>query len=1117
MAEPELSAAKRALLERRLRGKAAIEDRAPTIPRRTGRGSAVLSPMQQRLWFLDQLRPGEAFATIDYALRLPQWVDEHVLERSVNFLVARHETLRTAFVSREGRPRQVIAEHADVPLAIVDLRHLAAGAREAEVARLATEQARRPFDLSAAPLLRTTLVRIGALDHVFLLAMHHIVSDGWSMRILFDELQQAYQAYARGGEPVLEPLAVHYADFAEWQQQRLDAGVLDSQLSHWRAQLRDLPVVELPADRPRPAMQTFNGATHTAAIPEALAQRLRELGRRHEATLFMTLLAAFAVQLGRYCGQEDIPAGTYVSGRSHTELEALVGFFVNLLVLRCDISGDPSFTELLARVRETALQAYANQDVPFEKLVEELDPERDPSRNPLCQVAFQLFTPPPRASGGPDSSGAALLAVDRGTANFDLVLSIAESGDGLRADFEYNSDLFDGPSVQRMASHYLRLLAGVAADPTRPLSQIGLLTEDERRLVVEEFNATAVPYALDPGIAARFLAQAQRTPGATAFVHDAGRLTYAELARRASRLAHRLREEGVGPGVVAAVHLGRTPDLPVAVMAVLMTGGSLLPLEPAYPPERLAFMLRDSRAAALIACGKSLDPAGAALVDLDAERDAIAALPDAFSPAVVDPEEPACVIYTSGSTGRPKGGALSHRTILNRLAWMWDAYPLGEGEMSCQKTLLSFVDALWELLGPLLAGRPAVLVPDAALRDPEALVDVLAQHRVGRVWLVPSQLRALLDGCPDLGARLPELTLWVLGGEPVAPDLPRAFAERVPHARLLNSYGTSEIWDATFYDPQRDGTAVGRTMPIGRPIANVRTYVLDARMEPQPVGVAGELYVGGAAVGRGYLHDAGLRESSFVANPFSDGRASRLYRTGDVVRWLPDGCLEYLGRRDGQIKLRGFRIEPAEIEAALREQPGVRDAVVARHTAATGEPQLVAYAAGDGLSVPRLRMALRARLPEPMVPTAWALLDALPLTPSGKVDRRALPPPEPVEQGDGHVAPRTDLERAIAAIWAGVLGVSRVGVHESFFDAGGHSLLATQVVSRLRSTFRVDLPLRVLFETPTVAGLAEALLADPAGASAVERVAALVQRVSTMPEEEVRAMLAQRRGAVDAP
>ena len=1106
MTQAELSPAKRALLERRLRGGASTPPR-PVIPPRQERGTAPLSPMQQRLWFLDQFRPGEAFATIDYALRMTGWVDEDVLERTVNLLMTRHEPLRTAFVQHNGCPRQIILAEAHAPLQLVDLRRLDTARAEAEVLRLATEQARQPFDLTSAPLLRTTLVRLGPLDHAFLVTMHHIVSDGWSMRIFFEELQHAYLAMAVGREPDFAPLAIQYADFAEWQQRRLEGGLLDAQLNYWRRQLAGVQALELPLDRPRPSTQTFVGATHVEPIPVRMAARASELGRRHDATLFMTLLAVFIAQLRRYTEQDDLAIGTYITGRGHLELEPLIGFFVNVLVLRTRVDRSASFLDLLVQVRETAIDAYANQEVPFEKLVEELHPTRDPSRNPLCQVAFQVFTPP--QTRAVPTRQAALLPVERGTANFDLALSIAEDGDGLCAEWEYNTDLFEAATVARMARHYLKLLDGVVENPGRPLEGLTLLSPEERHLVTEAFTTTRANYPVTDGIASRFVAVATHAPDATAFLYTGGRLTYGALLRDAGRLAHRLREAGVGPGVVVGVHLERTPDLPAVVIAVLLAGAVLLPLEPSYPEERLQHMVHDSRAALVVTAGTAFRHPGVRIVDLDAERVALAARPDAFAPVPVGLDAPACVIYTSGSTGRPKPGVLSHRTVLNRLAWMWEAYPLTEDDVSCQKTLLSFVDALWELLGPLLDGRPTLLVPGDAIRDPEALVTLLAEHHVTRIWAVPAQLRAMLD-VPGLGARLPDLRLCVLGGDVVPRDLQRNFAASVPHARLLNSYGTSELWDVTFYDPDRDGAVEARSMPIGRPIGGVRAYVLDLRMQPQAVGVPGELYVGGAAVGPAKIDDRGRAERPLVADPFSDASGAVLYRTGNLVRWLPNGCLEFLGRRDDQFKLRGFRIEPAEIEATLRQQPGVRDAAVVVRRTDRGEPQLVACYVGEEPSVASLRRALRTRLPEPMVPTAWARLDALPMTPSRKVDRHALAAVAPTLDEQDRVPPRTDLEYVLAEIWADIIGTSAIGVHDSFFDVGGHSLLATRVMSRISSLFRVELSVRTLFEAPTIGQLAVALLQDPEQAARVQRVAAVARRVDAMSDEEVRTILVQR-------
>ncbi|HEU4631876.1 MAG TPA: amino acid adenylation domain-containing protein, partial [Gemmatimonadaceae bacterium] len=912
----ELTPEQRELLLRRLPARQAPRADIPRAPRDAG--PLPTSYAQERLWFLDQLAPGNPFYNIPLALRLATAVSVPALQRTLDELVRRHESLRTTFDAVDGRPVQVIGPAAGLPLAVVDLASLPADQREAEATRLATEEARRPFDLARGPLVRATLLRLGPADHVFLLTLHHIVADGWSMQVLAREVTALYAAALTGGPTGLPELPIQYADYAVWHRRWLEEHVLPTQLPYWRRQLHDLPVLQLPTDRPRPAIQSFRGAYQSFAVPEHVTIALRRLGRQEGATLFMTLLAAFQALLHRYSRQDDVVVGTYVANRPRAEVEGLIGFFVNTLVLRTDLRGRPTFRQLLARVREVALGAYSHQEVPFELLVEDLAPERDLSRNPLCQVTFQLLELPASGDGRGEAPAPRLLEVERGSAIFDLACSVYETPQGLQGGIEYTTDLFDAPTMARMAEHLTRLLASVAEQPDQRVDAIPLLTPAEREQLLVEMNRTGADYPDGASLHALFDRQVERTPDAVALAWGDERVTYRELAGRANRLAQHLRALGVRPETPVGIYLERSIELVVALLAVLKAGGAYVPLDPAHPTRRLALLLRDAGLQLLVSDARFAArlPAGATVVRVDADADAIARASPEPPPADVAGDRAAYVIYTSGSTGRPKAVVGLHRSTINRLHWMWRTFPFGAGEVCCQKTALGFVDSVWEIFGPLLQGVPSEIIDDDTVRDPFALVEQLAARQVTRIVLVPSLLGAMLDTGLPIGHHLPRLTHWISSGETLSAELAQRFAAAVSHGILLNLYGSSEVaGDATWYDA-REGQATA-AVPIGRPIANTRVYVLDARGQPVPLGVVGELHVGGVGVARGYLHRPALTAERFVPDPFGREPGARLYRTGDLVRYRRDGALEFVGRADHQVKLRGYRIELGEIEAVL--------------------------------------------------------------------------------------------------------------------------------------------------------------------------------------------------------
>jgi amino acid adenylation domain-containing protein len=902
-----------------------------------------LSFAQERMWFMDRLTPGSPVFNLNCDWRFTYPIDIATLRRSVNEMVRRHESLRTTFGSNDGEPVQIVADRLTLALPVMDLSDLAKTEREAAVLRIATEEACRPFDLARGPLLHAALLKLGADECVFLLSMHHIISDGWSLHVFWDELLAIWTAYDAGKPSPLPDLDIQYADFAVWQRNWLTGMVLQSQTDYWKRQLAGLAVVELHTDHPRPAVQTAKGSTHPLTLSSSLSTALTAFSRDHGVTLFMTLLAAFQSLLFRYTGQHDIAVGTFIANRTRAETERLIGFFVNTLVLRADFSAVSSFRELLQQVRRTALDAFAHQDLPFARLVQELQPERDLSRNPLFQVAFQLLNMPGATQEEADSD-VPVLDVQRGAAVLDITLSVWESTQGLAGEFEYNRDLFDADTIERMGIHYCNLLADIVARPERPVHELALLDEAERRRILIDWNATQTDFPCDATIAALFEAQAARSPEATALLCEDRSVCYAELNRRANRLARHLGRLGVGRETRVGICMERSTDMVVGLLAILKAGAAYVPLDPAYPADRLAYMVGDAGIETLLSEERVAGrlPRNGARVLFPENWGAGVEGDEADLHVSIAPDDLVHVLYTSGSTGRPKGILAMHRAAVNRLAWMWREYPFEATEVCCARASLNFIDSVWEIFGPLLKGIPTVIFREEDMRDSSRLVEQLAHHRVTRLWLVPSLLRTLLDLHPDLQERLPRLRFWVTSGEALTPALFRRFRSHMPAAVLYNVYGTTEIWDATWFDPTREEPADDRA-PIGRPISNVQVYVLDAHLQPVPVGVPGELYVGGVGVARGYHNLPELTHEKFIPDPFVHRADARLYGTGDLVRYLRDGRLEYLGRRDRQIKVRGVRIEPAEVESVLARHPGVRECAVLVRQDASREPMLAAY------------------------------------------------------------------------------------------------------------------------------------------------------------------------------
>ncbi|MBV9108645.1 MAG: amino acid adenylation domain-containing protein, partial [Gemmatimonadetes bacterium] len=1071
---------------------------------------APLSFAQRRMWFLDRLEPGALYNS-PLALRVHGALDAGALEGALTEVVRRHESLRSVIRAETGaEAEQVILPPGPFPLPADDLSALLPDEREEETRRIVHEEIRRPFDLAAGPLLRARLLRLADEEHVLVLAMHHVVSDGWSLGVLFRELGALYDAFSRGAPPPLDPLPLQYADYAAWQREHWTEARLAAQLEWWRRALAGAPaVLELPADRARPAVQSHRGAKLRVTLPRALADGVRELARREEATPFMVMLAAFQVLLWRWSGEEDLVVGSPVAGRTRTETEGLIGFFVNTLPLRADLSGDPAFTSLLHRVRETTLGAYQHQELPFERLVEALHPERSLGHAPVFQHVFALQNAAPAELQLPGVR-MELMATESGTARFDLEWSLWEREEGITGAIHYAEDLFDRETVERMAGHYRRLLEAAVARPGARVSTLPLLSGDERARLVAEAGGPdlALP---DLPVHRRFEAQAARTPDAVAVVSGETVLSYAELDRRANRLAHHLRARGVGPEVLVAICVHRGAPMLEAMLAALKAGGGYLPLDPDYPADRIAYMLGDSGTRVLVTESTLLGGVpleGMDTVVLDRDAEAISAWPEtppALPPSPFPvPSTLAYVIYTSGSTGRPKGVGVEHGALAATMAAAGRAFGLGPGDRAPSLASFAFDIWLFESLLPLLAGGSVRFFARERVLEVPRLARDLAACTV--LHAVPALMRSIVQAVRARpGGVLPGLRRAFVGGDAVAPDLLEEMRQAFPAAEIHVLYGPTEA--AIICSAHRLGDERASRQMVGRPLGNAALHVLEPGGSVAPAGMAGELCLGGRSVARGYLGRPSLTAERFVPDPFPAVPGARLYRTGDRVRRPASGELEFLGRTDRQVKVRGFRIEPGEIESALRRHPQVDDAVVA--VAGEGDARrLAAWVVPSSLpgapDAEALKAHLRGGLPDYMVPGAFAFLERFPLTPSGKVDRRALPAAGAAAETAVYVEPRTPTERAVAEVFGQVLGVERVGAADNFFSLGGHSLLAMHVWSHLEDRCGVGLPLRTLFEHPVVQALAAALDAAPRAEAADAAVRITPRPRNTTTEVEVR-------------
>ena len=1073
--------------------------------------SNPLSFSQQRLWFLDQMDPENAAYNIPAPVRLEGPLNLQALERSFNEIIRRHEVLRTTFPSFDGRPLQLIEPAYELPLNIIDLTDTPLEAREGEATRFAIEEISKPFDLTQLPLIRVLLLRLADDDHIAVVTMHHSVSDGWSVGIFIKEMASLYNRFSRGEESSLPELPIQYADFSHWQRDWLASEDFDEQLDYWKKQVAGAaPVLELPTDFARPVVQTFNGAEYNFALSTELSAAVKSLSRRKQTTEITVLMTAFIALLHRYTEQRNIVIGLPVAGRSRVELEHLIGFFVNTLIIRSDLSPEVTFGELIDRIHETALDAYAHQDLPFEKLVEHLQPERNLGTTPLFQV---MFVPQNSSSEAVNLNGLKLSPhkINNRTAKFDLILCVGETDRGWSAALEYNTDLFRPQTMERMARHFQTLLTRAIENPDQSMMSLSMLDEDERRQLLIDFNQTSTDYQSGDTLNDLVNTQAATTPERIALVSDSESLTYRALNRRANQLARHLRKLGVGPETVVGICIERSVEMVVGLLGILKSGGAYLPLDPEYPQERRAFMLQDAGANVVLTQERLrsvLPESGATVLALDADWADISSESEDDPNYEVTPENLAYVIYTSGSTGKPKGTMLSHRGICNRLLWMRELHQLNELDRVLQKTPYSFDVSVWEFFWPLITGATLVMARPGGHRDSAYLVDVIDQQKITVCHFVPSMLRVFLEEKDVEQCR--SLRHVFCSGEALPADLAARFFSRL-NARLHNLYGPTEASvEVTYWECRRSFD--GRSVPIGKPIGNTQMHVLSRDIQPAPIGLPGELHIGGVGLARGYLNRPGLTAEKFIPDPFSGKPGARLYRTGDLSRWLSEGDIEYLGRIDNQVKIRGYRIELGEIEAVLSTHPAVREVVVCAHDASSENKILVAYIVYEtdqSASVTELRTFLQSRLPELLVPSVFVPLPELPLLPNGKMNRGALPKPgtERPELEKAYVAPRTAVEEQLAQIWARMLKIDQVGINDNFFELGGHSLLATQVISQVREAFMVELSPRRLFEEPTIERLAVLITQLQASQQDADEINEWLNHIENLTEAEARALL----------
>jgi amino acid adenylation domain-containing protein len=1069
-----------------------------TISPLTRGGPLPVSSVQQRLWFLDRMDPGSPVYNIGVALRLKGALNQRMVQQALDLVVLRHESLRMRIVELEGTPVVELLPVQTADFDFINLEHLTGAAREAGMQQKLAECLRAPFHLAKGPLGRFRLIRLQSNDHVLCCCIHHVASDGWSLMIVLNEFCRIYEALAEGRPASLPPLPIQYADFAGWESEQLRSGRMAAHLAFWKQQLASAPaVIELPRDRPRPAVQSLRGGRLRRRFDAQQLQAVKDLSRREGTTLFMTLLAAWQVLLHRHSGQEDIVVGSPVANRDRAALQSVVGCLVNNVALRGNFADNPRFTDYLARVKQTTLDAFEHSALPFDIVVDGVSPLRSASHAPLFQVLFTLmsFSTLSDRSGVPAPQGLAteLIESDTGASRFDLTIELAEVDGYLRSDYEYASDLFDETTIARLHSHFESLLAAVVLDSSRRVQDLPLLSQEEQRVLLVDWNATALDHDRGRCVHQLFERTAQDMPDAIAVSDEFATITYGNLERKANQLAHLMLARGVTPRSRVGICLDRTIDMPLALIAVLKCGAAYVPLDPAHPVERIRYTLADADVACVITLGRFTDQVGdskAPLLLLDDLQAELTRQPASPPDVPCSPEDVAYAIYTSGSTGRPKGVEVEHRNVVSFLEAMRREPGLCNKDVLLAVTTLSFDIAGLEMWLPLMVGARIVVASRTDVLDGHRLAALMQAHAVSLLQATPATWRLLIDsgwtGHPGLKA--------LCGGEPLPADLAAALLDRV--AELWNVYGPTEttIWSTSY----RVRTAQN-PLPIGRPIANTRVYVLQPSGAPAPIGVAGELCIAGEGVARGYRNQPALTAEKFTSITLVNGCTERLYRTGDMARWRADGQLEFLGRNDTQVKVRGYRIELGEIEAVLSTHPGVTQGVVVVREDTPGDQRLVGYvvvAAGTRFDDESARSTLRTRLPEYMVPNLFVTVDSLPLTPNGKIDRKMLPKPQGVaasvrkSASDSAAVLMTMPQQRVAAVWREVLRLDHVGLYNNFFDLGGHSLLLVKLQSALKREFGRDLALVELFQRTTVAAQAERLSAPSVDSDALKRAQA---------------------------
>ncbi len=1047
---------------------------------------------QQRLWFFDQLTPGNSFYNVSTILHLTGPLNLTVLEQTFNEIVRRHEALRTTFAAIEGKQMQIISPRLNIPLKILNLQELPKVEREKQAKKLAELESEQPFNLATGPLIRISVIQLEETENILLLTMHHIVSDDWSMGVLIRELGTIYKFFAKNQPSPLPELPLQYADFSEWQRECLQGEKLETLLAYWRQQLKGISVLNLPTDRPKTHQQTYQGASQFLEIPKKLSDEIKALAKQENVSLFMILLATFQVLLYRYTQQEDIAIGTPLANRNQSEIEALIGFFVNSLVLRTNLAANPTFKEILARVREVTLDAYAHQDLPFEKLVENLHPERLLNRHPLFQVVFSLQNAPMETLELPELTLNSL-TWEAKTTRFDLELHLWEPSDSFRRIYGehwqhsdslrgvavYSTDLFDEATIQRMLEHYKNLLQNIIFNPLERINNLEFLSEAEQNQLLREWNNTQTNYTEKLGIHQLFEEQVKKNPHKIAINVNQQKLTYQELDNLSNKLAIYLQKRGVKPKVIVGICAEACLNTIVGILGIVKAGGAYLPLDPNYPDERLKLMMEDAKVSLLLGQEKKVERfknLSIPMICLDKDWEIIEQEETNFIDKhnTLKPDNLAYIIYTSGSTGKPKGVAVTHKAI-TRLVVNTNYIKIEPTDKIAQAANLCFDAATFEIWGALLNGAELVGINQEILLSTHDFAAEIRDKQISILFLTTALFQEIARNVPQA---FKPLRCLLFGGERVDVRWVKKVLKAGTPQQLIHVYGPTENTTFTSYYFVESLAEEATSLSIGRPISNTQIYILDQHLNPVPIGIAGEVYIGGEGLAKGYLNRPELTAQKFISLNLPDNKQSRVYKTGDIARYLPDGNIEFLGRADNQVKIRGFRIELGEIESILNQHPDVQNAAVIVREEIPGEKSLIAYIVSHQKGrhiISELREFLKAKLPSYMIPSSYAILESLPLTPSGKINRQLLPKIDAKAEDlpEDYVAPRNSVEEKLVKIWANILGKKQVSVYDNFFELGGHSLLATQLISRIRNSFEIELPLSCLFEAPTVASLAK--------------------------------------------